>query len=402
MHLLLHCCCPKFLVVPFAIFFWGAVQSASASSVESLTAFTTHVDSSVQIRALEALITSQVATSEHVKQGWASDELYVRERLANVLYNSELEAGLQVGWGASISDQERCRLALRLSVVGDVDVVVKAASADPDVGPAWPVFSQGTLEDRWTCALAASRLLSLYAPLDSILERGDFPLSMPFVWDVYNFSTAQVRSKMVPQMEWVEEGLRAPLWTALLLASTQEEGVDPAVNVQYREQIDTWSMGECLDAVEFSWMVGLNDTDAKNAALDMLSLLKKHSPMCKEWAQLGQASLHRKLPRRILKQATDIRGQKDDVLAALRLVAERDVLSKREQRRTQRLLSPLLTASLDDPLQIELLRGLHLWNTQDDAAFMSWLDDFERSVIDPNILVEIAILRFQLQHGDST
>lgn len=401
MRLSWHCCCLKF-VVHFAIFFWGAIHSAFADSIESLSEFASHADPSVEIRALETLVDSRLATPEQINQGWASDEQYVRERLASALYRTESIAGLQLGWKASITDQERCRLALRLSVAGERDAMVKAASADSNTGPAWPVFSQGTLEDKWTCALAASRLLSLDAPLDTILERGDFPLSMPFVWDVYTFSTADNRSKLVSQMEWVEEGLRAPLWTALWLSAVQDEvQTEGDVNVQYREQIDAWSVGECLDAVEFSWMVGARDVDVKDEVLETLSWLKTHSPLCKEWAQLAQSSLRRKLPKRILKQATDIRGQKDDVLAALRLVTERDDFSKREKRKLKRFLSPLLKEELDTPLQIELLRGLQLWNHPDDTSFLTWLDDFERSVLDPTILVEIAILRFHLEQKDS-
>lgn len=396
-----HCCCRK-LVVLFAIFFWGVVHSAAADSIETLSEFALHIDPSVEIRALETLVESRLATSEQINLGWASDEQYVRERLASALYRTESIAGLQLGWKTSITDQERCRLALRLSVVGERNAMVKAASADSNTGPAWPVFSQGTLEDKWTCALAASRLLSLDAPLDTILERGDFPLSMPFVWDVYSFSTVDNRSKLVSQMEWVEEGLRAPLWTALWLSSVQnEEQMEADLNVQYREQIDAWSIGECLDAVEFSWMVGASDVDVKGEVLETLSWLKTHSPLCKEWAQLAQSSLRRKLPKRILKQAADVRVQKDDVLAALRLVTERVDVSTREKRKLKRLLSPLLKEELDTPLQIELLRGLQLWNSQDDTAFMAWLDDFERSVVDPTILVEITILRFHLEQKNS-
>ena len=72
---------------------------------------------------------------------------------------------------------------------------------------------KGTLEDKWTCAIASSSLLSVYAPLRSLLQRGDFPFSMPFVWDVYTFASEYTIETLGKGNGWVEEGLRAPLWT---------------------------------------------------------------------------------------------------------------------------------------------------------------------------------------------
>ena len=40
-------------------------------------------------------------------------------------------------------------------------------------------------------------LLSVDAPLRPLLERGDFPFSMPFVWDVYTFANEEILYKCV-------------------------------------------------------------------------------------------------------------------------------------------------------------------------------------------------------------
>ena len=76
------------------------------------------------------------------------------------------------------------------------------------------------------------------------------------------------------EIEWVEEGLRAPLWTALLLHSSV--ALDE-VSSRYQEQIEQWSVGECLDATELAWSIGLRYPDRKKDVIGVLSHLQKHS-----------------------------------------------------------------------------------------------------------------------------
>ena len=139
------------------------------------------------------------------------------------------------------------------------------------------MFSNGTLEDKWTCAIASATLLSVEAPLRPLLDRGDFPFSMPFVWDVYTFASANTLKSTYDEIEWVEEGLRAPLWTAMRL---HPSGVleDVSVHQNYQQQIEQWSVGECLDATEMAWSIGLRYPDRKTV-FGVLSHLQKHSTL---------------------------------------------------------------------------------------------------------------------------
>ena len=155
------------------------------------------MDSSVQIRALETMVDLGDTSTEQLITGWSSSEIHTRERLADSLYRTSHAEGLNLGWSEKITDQERFRLALRLSTMGYAKDIIVAASAPEGSGASWPVFSNGTLEDKWTCAIASATLLSVDAPLRPLLESGDFPFSMPFVWDVYTFATAEYCYKSV-------------------------------------------------------------------------------------------------------------------------------------------------------------------------------------------------------------
>ena len=231
-----------------------SIQFALGEESSALVSYVNHADPLIQIRAIETLVDLRQSTEEQLINGWSSSDIYIRERLADSLYRTGHTEGLQLGWTFQVSDQERCRLALRLATMGFTEDIISAASAPVGDGPSWPVFSQGTLEDKWTCAIASATLLSIDAPLLPLLERGDFPFSIPFVWDVYTFATKDTIQKMYGEIEWVEEGLRAPLWTAMLL---HPSGFPDEMAIGYQEQIAQWSVGECLDATEMAWSIGL-------------------------------------------------------------------------------------------------------------------------------------------------
>lgn len=372
-----------------------ATLFVEGSETTALTFYLGHEDVAVHIRALETLIELRQVSEEQIGMGWSVAELHTRERLANALYAASDSVGLHKGWSVELSDQERCRLALRLSELGQKTEMIAAASSPVEQGPSWPVFSQGTLEDKWTCAIASATLLSVYAPLHSLLQRGDFPFSMPFVWDVYTFASEYTIQQMEKEMEWVEEGLRAPLWTALLLNDSVVK--QDSLYQRYTSQIVDWSIGECLDATEFVWEVGVQYPLEREKALETLSVFQKHSPTCKNWVQVARASLRERLPRSVLKNATNIYADKDDVVSSLRLVSSQPKMSNREIRKVKKYLSPLLKQDLEPSILIELLKGLHLWFDPSDVEMKNSLSDLERKTTDPILLVELSIVRARVQ-----
>ena len=377
------------------ILLYLATLVVGASEITTLTSYVGHEDSAVQIRALETLIDLNQVLEEQIVVGWSNDELHYRERLANALYATNDTSGLEKGWSVKLSDQERCRLALRLSEMGQRTQMIAAASAPIDQGPSWPVFSKGTLEDKWTCAIASATLLSVYAPLHSLLQRGDFPFSMPFVWDVYTFASEYTVKHLENEMVWVEEGLRAPFWTALILNDSVLE--EESLHQRYPLEIGDWSIEECLDATEFVWEVGLQYPLKKEQALATLSILQQHSPTCKNWVQVARFSLREKLPRSVLKKATNIYADKDDVISSLRLLSSRLNLTNREMRKVYKYLSPLLKQDLEPTILIEVLRGLHLWFEHSNVEMNTYLSDLDGRVTDPILLVELSIVRARIQ-----
>ena len=170
---------------------------------------------------------------------------------------------------------------------------------------------------------------------------------MPFVWDVYTFANEETIQKMLAEMEWVEEGT-CGLLCGRLFYLTCDILTTPMSIKTIPLNVDEWSIGECLDATEFVWAVGLQDSDRKkNELLAILSVLQKHSPTCKGWAQVVRSSLRHKLPRSVLKRVTNIYADKDDVFSALRLVSTRQELTKEEVRKVKKYFTPLLTQDLE-------------------------------------------------------
>ena len=90
-----------------------------------------------------------------------------------------------MGWTQELTDQESCRLALQLSQVGQRVEVLN------QWGPNWTVesISEGSLEDQWTCAMAAKKLLGVSTRIEALVDMGDYPLSMPWMLDVLHFGT---------------------------------------------------------------------------------------------------------------------------------------------------------------------------------------------------------------------
>ena len=109
----------------FCLFLGTLVVLGEESS--SLEMYVNYMDSSVQIRALETMVDLGDTPTEQLITGWSSSEIHTRERLADSLYRTSHAEGLNLGWSEKITDQERCRLALRLSTMGYAEDMIVAA-----------------------------------------------------------------------------------------------------------------------------------------------------------------------------------------------------------------------------------------------------------------------------------
>ena len=347
----------------------------------------------VHATMLERAVEFDVLSAELEADAWNSSHLFVRERLSTKLFVHGDVVRLNNAWSHSLSEQERCRLALRLYDLGEAESIVAGASAKTENALSWPVFAQGTLEDRWTCALASAAILGLKSPLQSVLTRGDFPLSMPFVWDVYWFAQASTISDIRSQMEWVEEGLRAPLWTVLTLRGA-------GWTDDYTKQITTWDVGECMDAVDVLWTVGTTEyllnresedplqssPVTKTSILELLSVLSQHSATCKEWSRFAKWSIQSSHVRRLRRTFTDITVVRDDLIGVFRVIGSRSSMSKQQARKIRRWVEPVYQRGLEDTVLLELLQGVHLWANSDT---IEWLRSLEKSTTDALLLLEI-------------
>ncbi len=346
----------------------------------------------IQIQALRTVSAIGVLTVEHQEALWKAPDLVVREALGDVLFAASDIEGLSRGWSGHLTDQERCRLALRLHKLGHTEVV-DYASGDSETGPAWPVYSEGTFEDQWTCAIAGAELLGVSSPLKQLIQQGDFPLSMPFVWDVYHFLSAETLAVLEPHMEWVEEGLRAPLWTVMAIR-------EPQWTSTYLTQLEDWSTGECLDAVDTLWTIGLDgnildseDEGSKRSALGLLSSVRRHSTDCGEWARFAKLSIKGRSPRTLKSMFVNIESQRDDLIGAFRVLASHPALSERQRKGVRKWVTPLMDRGLERPVLIELLRGIHLWAGPTE---IEWLKALATSTTDVYILVEIEAAQTRL------
>jgi hypothetical protein len=386
---------------------WVLMVAFGQTTVDTSTLERFNLPESPTVHAtmLERAVEFDIISVEIESSAWNSSHLFVRERLSTALFAQEDVSRLKGAWSYTLSEQERCRLALRLYALGDQESMIAGASASTKEGPSWPVFAQGTLEDQWTCALASSTIIGLSAPLTYVLKRADFPLSMPFVWDVYWFAQVDTISSIRPQMEWVEEGLRAPLWTVLTLR-------DPEWVSDYTTQVTTWGVGECMDAVDVLWTVGTTDSllDRKSLdsvqttpvttseALQLLSILSRHSSACKEWSRFAKWSIQSSHVRRLKSTFMDIAVVRDELIGVFRVLESRSALSKTQARKIRRWVEPLYQRGLEDTVLLELLQGVHLWA---DSDTIEWLSSLEQSTTDTLLLLEIHSALYRIERIQS-
>lgn len=324
---------------------------------------------------------------------WGDEVLFVREALQQRLFDLQDVEGLQLGWHFSLSDQERCRLALRLFDLGEQKKVVSYASAPPSAGPSWPVFAKDGLEGEWTCALAAEVVLGVDAPLNTLLQRGDFPLSLPFVNDVDRFASPQVINRLHAELEWVEEGLRAPLWTVIALRD--ERYMD-----DFALQLETWNVGECLDTVEMLWELGADRTHYGQQSFRQQSikrglvLTQKHSSVCKEWSRFASMGTTPTSIRRLRVYFTNPAVDKDDLMASFRVLEAHQALSKHQQKRIRRWVHPMIAKEMEYVILLSMLRTIDLWA---DETMVIWLDDLEQRTTDRFLLFEIESAKVRIE-----
>lgn len=375
----------KCILVLFGMCFVLPVSAAT-----KLSHWTSESDPLIRALSIERI---EYLSVEQKTVLWGDDLLFVREALQKRLFEQRDIEGLQQGWQFSLSDQERCRLALRLFELGEQEKVISYASAPVAEGPSWPVFAKDGLEGEWTCALAAEVVLGVDAPLNTLLQRGDFPLSLPFVQDVDRFASIEVIKRIHAEIEWVEEGLRAPLWTVIALRDEQYRD-------DFAAQLETWSVGECLDAVEILWDLGSDHTSygqqsfRKQAIKRGLARTQKHSSVCKEWSRFAIMGITPTSVGRLRVYFANPAVDKDDLIAAFRVLEGHQTLSHRQQKRIRRWVQPMIAKDMEYVMLVSMLRTIDLWA---DETIVVWLDDLENRTTDRFLLFEIESAKVRIE-----
>ena len=347
-----------------------------------------HSDPSIRARSVEVALRADVMTLDHVEEVWNDEALFVREQLAHHLWQVRFVDGLELGWTQELTDQESCRLALQLSQVGQrVEVLNRVGT---ETGQ-WNPFSEGSLEDRWTCAMAAQELLGVSTRIEALVDMGDYPLSMPWMLDVLHFGTDNLIQTLHAQVEWFEDGLRAPLLTILRLR-------DPSVQSTLLKESMAWSTEECLDAVDMIWM--------QQSPLDVLSdfeIVVGDDVACSEWLTYAKSGPSQDL-RNVQEPLSSLVATRDDLSAAFRILSATSTLSPRQKKRVRKWVHPRLKQGLENSILPDVSDGVAIWG---DVETLRILKDLRLASLDPRAQMElqIAIWRLHQQlmnsHGES-
>ena len=167
------------------------ISSVSVSNTKvEWNSWIVHKDPWVRSKSWSFLSSDNSFPDERFLLGWLDENLYVREQMASELWKMERWDALLGGWTGPLTEQERCRLAMRLGSSTHRQSIIDGTSGES--GIYWNPFANDNLEDAWTCSLAAEQVLGISSPLNRLLERGDFPLSMPFLYDVQEFASPDV------------------------------------------------------------------------------------------------------------------------------------------------------------------------------------------------------------------
>ena len=144
---------------------------------------------------------------------------------------------------------------------------------------------------------------------------------MPFMLDVYEYASSETIELFSQQMEWFEEGFRAPMTSILALKISDFD----AVNIQM--QLEDWSAEECLDAVDIVW-----ERPPSKRSKELLNIYRNHSDFCAEWVKFAEVSHRDRSLRKVKNALTSIYSTRDDLLAAMQAVERRPDLSDREKK----------------------------------------------------------------------
>jgi len=161
---------------------------------------------------------------------------------------------------------ERCTAALHIN----------ALTAKPYAGE-WPLLPDNddvSAEDRVMCFFAAAHILSVRDPLSEVLKTGEIPLSVPLFSLLVDYATKEDLLGLEEGIEWMEEGARAFLWTAWMLANTENSAQMEAIAAEF-------SQDECLDVVDSVW-----DSERERAS-KVLRQIKKGNDFCAEIAHIA-------------------------------------------------------------------------------------------------------------------
>lgn len=336
-----------------------------------------HTDASIRARSIEVALHNGAMAMDDVRLKWTDESLFVREQLAHHLWQIQSIEGLQMGWSADLTNQEACRLALQLSDLGGRADVLNRVGMDAGQ---WNPFSEGALEDRWTCAMAAQELLGVSTRIDGLVELGDFPLSMPWMLDVLHFGTDPLIQTLHAQVEWFEEGLRAPLLTILRLR-------DPEILPTLLTESQSWSTEECLDAVDMLWnqqveMDVLTDFDA----------IVEDDVACAGWLNHAKNQWEQDL-RSVQEPLTSLVSARDDLSAAFRVLSANPTWSPRQQKRIRKWVHPRLKSGFENSILPDVSDSVVYWG---DASTLRILTDLRLSTLDPRAQMELQIAIWRL------
>lgn len=336
-----------------------------------------HSDVSIRARSIEVALHAQVMTSDDVQRLWNDESLFVREQLAYHLWQMQSVDGLRQGWKTELTEQESCRLALQLSNLGHRDDVLNRVGQD--IGR-WNPFSEGSLEDRWTCAMAAQELLGVSTRIETLIEMGDFPLSMPWMLDVLHFGTESLIATLHSQVEWFEEGLRAPLVTILRLR-------DHTIQSTLIKESRSWSTEECLDAVDVIW-----NQDSSMDVLNDFDAVVGENVVCAGWLVYAKNRLEQDV-RSVQEPLTSLVSTRDDLSAAFRVLSGNSEWSPRQKKRIRKWVHPRLKSGLENSILPDVSDGVALWG---DVETFRILKDLRLSTLDPRAQMELQIAMWRL------
>lgn len=337
-----------------------------------------HEHAHIRARAVGVLIQAKGFKQEEIVSYWADPSLFVREQLAYNMWQTHNVVGLSMGWNHVLSDQESCRLALQLASLGQESEVLKRIGEGQGF---WNPFSSGSLEDRWTCAIAAHSLMGVSTRVSRLIDTGDFPLSIPWMLDVLHFAKGDLITLLEDQADWFEEGLRAPMFTVLMMR-----------NDRFKENVELagveWSLEECLDAVDMMWM--------EHKIPEQVHLLESvvlHKPACEQWLKYAKVSVLHLNIHALKEPLTSLYSSRDDLSGAFRALRGRNDLSMRQKKRVRAWIHPRLQLGVETTILTDVADSIEHWG---DLETLSVLKDVRLSTLDPQAQMEIQIAIWRL------